>query len=152
MQRLGASNSGTGHSPHICHVCSPVREHAKQKFGDELYWGFTEEDAVRYFMSNLRALHHPTGNVVLRPHPSEQAGKYDWVPEEFGSRVSIGGSKELLDEVAASDIVVGYNSMAMVIGLIAGKRVVNALPPGKIRNTLPMAGIEQLSDLLKASP
>lgn len=149
MGRLTAAQSDQDANPYILYVCSPVREHAKRKFGDERYWGFIEEDAVRFFMNNLKVLHHPSEKVVLRPHPSEEDGKYNWAVDEFSPHVSIGGKRELFDEIAGADVVAGYNSMAMVIGLIAGKRIVNALPPGKVKNTLPMADIEQLNDLLE---
>ena len=136
----------------ILYVSSPIREHAQSEYGDENYWGFTEESAFRYFMENIAVLNHPTRRVILRPHPSEAKDKYDWAVEEFSPNVSIGGKTILLNEVAQSDIIVGYNSMAMVIGLIAGKRVINALPAGKMENSLPMVEIESMADLLQKWP
>jgi len=144
-----SQNTTNENNPSILFLCAPLREHAKMKFGDERYWGFTEEDAVEYFLKNIEAVNHPTNNVVLRPHPSEGTGKYDWAIEKFGSNISIGGKVDLLDDIAKADTIVGYNSMAMVIGLIAGKRIINAIPPGRIVNTLPMVEIEQFNDLLK---
>ena len=35
------------------YVCEPVREHALLRFGNELHWGYVEEDALRYFLSNV---------------------------------------------------------------------------------------------------
>ncbi|MBL4783972.1 MAG: hypothetical protein JKY49_00945 [Cohaesibacteraceae bacterium] len=149
IEKLKRNSLDTLSEKKILYVCSPVKEHAKLKYGDELYWEFTEEDAVRYFMANVHLLNHSTGKVVLRPHPSEENGKYDWATTEFAPDILIGGEQDLLDEIANADIVAGFNSMAMVIGLIAGKRIINALPPGKIVNTLPMKKIEQLSDIAK---
>tara|TARA_B110000046_G_C12907441_1_gene361353 strand:- start:556 stop:1017 length:462 start_codon:yes stop_codon:yes gene_type:complete len=149
MEKLGSVRATNDENNYILYVCSPVREHAKLKYGDELYWGFTEEDAVRYFMKNANLLNHLTGKIVLRPHPSEEPGKYDWAVKEFSPYTKIGGNIDLLEEIAGADVVVGFDSMAMVIGLIAGKRVVNALPPGKMINSLPMSGIEKMSDVLR---
>lgn len=137
---------------YILYVCSPIREQAKKQYGDALYWGFSEEDAVRYFMTNMHILKHHSNNVLLRPHPSEENGKYDWVIKEFTPHISLGGKRDLQYEIAGADIVVGYDSMAMVVGLIAGKRVIDAVPPGKFVSNLPMEEIERLEDLLKSKP
>ena len=150
INALNESNNGKKNiEPYILYVCSPVKEHAKLKYGDERYWGFTEEDAIRYFMRNMHYLNSSTQRVVLRPHPSEKTDKYNWAVKEYYPAVEVGGMKTLLEEIVDADMVVGLNSMAMVVGWIAGKRVVNAIPPGKVVNTLPMKKIEQLDGLIE---
>ena len=59
----------------VLYVCEPLREHALREFGDERHWGYTEEDALRYFLANLQVLGMPVEQIVLRPHPSELARK-----------------------------------------------------------------------------
>jgi hypothetical protein len=134
----------------ILYVSAPLSRYATLKYGDKNYWGFTEDTAFRYFMDNISVLNHPTEIVVLRPHPSEIRSDYEWAVEEYAPNVRIGGRTDLLTEIHCADIVAGFNSMAMVIGLIAGKRIINALPPGKMGNSLPMAKIENLDDLLSS--
>lgn len=135
---------------YILYTCSALSKHAKVKYGDERYWGFNDHEAVRFFLENVAILNHPTGKVVLRPHPSDEPGKYDWAVKEFQPNVSISSNASLIEDIAGADIIAGHNSMAMVIGLLAGKRIINALPPGKLANMLPMAGIEHMNDLLEA--
>jgi len=150
IRKLDQEQSAQPTQKYILYTCSALSKHAKLKFNDERYWGFTDNDAIRYFLENVDVLKHSTGKVVLRPHPSEEPGNYDWAVEEYKPNVSIGGNASLVEEISGADIIAGHNSMAMVIGLIAEKRVISALPPGKLENTLPMAEIEHMSDLLKA--
>jgi hypothetical protein len=134
----------------VLFVCEPLSEHGLREFGNERHWGYTEFDALRFFFGNIHALGQRVGRVVVRPHPSEPAGKYDWVTDEFGAHVTVGGKATLLQEIAESDVVVGCESMAMVVGLIAGCRVISCIPPGGTPCVLPQAEIESMQDLLKS--
>lgn len=135
----------------VLYVCEPVREHALRQHGNERYWGYTEEDALRYFLANATVLGKPVGRILIRPHPSEAANKYDWVKDEFNLPIAFGGSRLLIEEIAESDVVVGCSSMAMVVGLLAGKRVISSIPPGGPRCALPQPEIELLQQLLCCS-
>jgi hypothetical protein len=55
-----------------------------------------------------------------------------------------GENKTLLAQVVESDVVVGCATMAMVVGLLAGKRVVSCIPPGAKTQPLPHATIERI--------
>jgi hypothetical protein len=92
----------------------------------------------------------PIERIVLRPHPSEAPEKYDQQIAALQLPVLRGGGAPLCDEVAASDVVVGCNSVAMVVGLLAGKRVLCAIPPGGKACVLPHSGIEMLRDRVAA--
>jgi hypothetical protein len=131
------------------YVCEPVREHALLRFGDERHWGYVEEEALRYFLANVTALGRPIERILIRPHPSEPIDKYRWAQHEFDLPIEAGGARALLEEIAGSDVVVGCQSMAMVVGLIAGKRVISCIPPEGTPCALPHIEIERLQDLLK---
>lgn len=128
----------------VLFVSAPVREHGLREFGNERHFGYTEEDALRYFLSNLHVLGLPVGRIVIRPHPSEPPHKYDWVRQEYPLPIVNGGNRTLLEEIVESDVVVGFESMAMVVGLLAGKRVISCIPPGGNASTLPQPEIEHL--------
>lgn len=132
----------------VLYVCEPVAEHALAKYGDERHWGYTEHDALRFFMTNLAALGHIVDTITIRPHPSELADKYKWVHGLIPLPVEFGGKKTLLEETLASDIVVGCESMAMVVGLLAGRRVISAIPPGGRPCQLPNRDIEHMQQLV----
>lgn len=133
----------------VLYVCEPIAEHALRAYGDERYWGYTEHDALRYFLSNLQALAAPVNRIVIRPHPAEAQNKYLWARHEFDLPIAFGQKKPLLEEIIECDVVVGCASMAMVVGLLAGKRVVSSIPPGGRACSLPQPEIEHLSSLIQ---
>ena len=132
----------------ILYVCEPLREHALREHGNERHWGYTEEEALHYFLSNLHVLGYPVDRIVIRPHPSEPLNKYDWAKKEFDLPIVSGGMKTLLEEIAECDVVVGCESMAMVVGLLAERRVLSCIPPGGKACSLPQPEIESLQLLL----
>jgi hypothetical protein len=136
----------TPQQPHVLYVCEPVREHALKQHGNERHWGYTEEEAIEYFFARRAGAGLADYPVVLRPHPAEPAGKYQWATERWPA-VTIGGQLSLLDEVVDAAALAGCESMAMVIGLAAGKRVVSCIPPGGRPGSLPHPEIEILSQM-----
>lgn len=133
----------------VLYVCEPVREHALLRFGNERHWGYIEEEALRYFLASIATLGAPIERVVIRPHPSEAVDKYNWVQYEFDLPIVMGGTRSLLEEIAESDVIVGCESMAMVVGLVAGKRVISCIPPNGKPCSLPHHEIEKLHNFHK---
>lgn len=133
----------------VLYICEPLREHALREHGDERHWGYTEEDALRYFLKNIDVLSNNVGSIIIRPHPSESITKYDWVNSEFNLPIFIGGANTLVEEVAKSNVVVGCQSMALVVGLLAGRRVISNIPPGGKPCVLPQKEIENFQNMLK---
>jgi hypothetical protein len=134
----------------ILFLSEPVRQHALRQHGDERFWGYVEEDALRNFLDHAARLarEEPIARIVIRPHPSEPPGKYDRIAGDYDLPMVLGGGATLAADIAASDVVVGCNSMAMVVALAAGKRVVCCIPPGGRPCVLPHAGIEPLASLV----
>ena len=54
---------------------------------------------------------------------------YDHIREKDPDLVQINSNSSLLKDIIAADFVAGCQSMAMVIGLLAGKEVVCVIPP-----------------------
>lgn len=151
-QELAAIQSLRSSSPDaisVLYVCEPISEHALMRHGNARFWGYVEEEALRYFLSNISALGKPIERIRIRPHPSERAGKYSWVQAEFDLPIEIGVARTLLEEIAESDIVVGCESMAMVVALVAGKKVVSCIPPDGRACVLPHTEIVRLQDILE---
>ncbi|MDH4199230.1 MAG: hypothetical protein OEV66_02530 [Spirochaetia bacterium] len=133
----------------VLYVCEPISEHALMWYDNARYWGYVEDDALRYFLLNSSALGKSVERILIRPHPSEPAGKYSWALHEFDLPIKMGGSHTLLEEIVESDVVVGCESMAMVIALLAGKKVISCIPPGGRACVLPHTEIIKLQDILK---
>lgn len=133
----------------ILYVCEPIREHALLQHGDEHYWGYTEEGALNFFLDNVAVLGVKVKEIQVRPHPSEESSKYFWSTANQNFTVVIGGKRSLLEEIVAADIIVGCESMAMVVALLDHKRVISSIPPGGKACGLPQKAIEHLQNLVK---
>ncbi len=133
----------------ILFACAPVREGAQALYNDPRYWGYTEEDALRYFLSNTDCLGDRIEQIAIRPHPKEEPDKYDWAKSAFDLPIVTGSDDSLLAQVVDSDIVAGCATMAMVVGLLANKRVVCCIPPGGRTVPLPQPEIEKLETLIE---
>lgn len=127
----------------ILFVCEPVREGALIRYNNERYWGYTEEEALRYFLNNIERLTNNLEKVIIRPHPREEQDKYKWALREYELPLVTGVDSPLFDQIVESDIVVGCASMAMIIALLAKKRVISCVPPGGRIVELPLKGIEK---------
>ncbi|MEY8200022.1 MAG: hypothetical protein RPS47_12330 [Colwellia sp.] len=132
----------------ILFVSQPLGINALNSTNRALNRGYTEEEALRYFLNNVHALGKPVDQIIIRPHPSEDPGKYEWANEEFSLPIVLASGGDLLEVVSKSDVVVGMDSMAMVVGLLAGKRVICSIPPGGKPCRLPHSEIQTLSQVL----
>jgi hypothetical protein len=148
LERVKSDSSNSKQSS-VLYVCEPIREHAQLQHGDELYWGYTEEDALKFFINNIAALRVDIDKIIIRPHPSENRAKYDWVKACSTLMIETGGAKTLLEEIVEADIVIGCESMAMVVGLLANKRVISSIPSSGKLCSLPQRGIEHLKELVE---
>lgn len=106
-----------------------------------------EFDALDYFFGNIGDLFlRPVEEIRLRPHPSDPLGKYDrWLAHFASPRVSLDESPDVESSVAWADVVVGCQTMAMVVALQAGKRVISSMPPWAPACVLPHDGIEKMA-------
>ena len=130
-------------------VSEPISTHAEMESGNERNWGYTEHDALRYLFDHLDVFGQEIESVVIRPHPSEKFEKYQWALEQYEGTARQGGKLPLEEEIMQSDIVAGCESMAMVIAMLAEKRVLCIIPPGGRPSTLPHKNIESLQSLIE---
>lgn len=130
----------------VLFVCENLSGIGRQRFGDERHYGYTEFDALEYFFS--RAPELGIEGVRIRPHPSDASGKYDALIARHAPLAQLGGDRPLLEEIAAADVVAGCESMALVAALVAQRRVLCCVPPGKkVAFIDRRRGVEMLRDL-----
>jgi hypothetical protein len=132
----------------ILYVCEPIAAHALKQYGDEHYLGYTEHEALYYFLENINLIEKTVESIVIRPHPSEEKKKYSWILELETQKIKF-SSENLIKETLEADIVVGCESMAMVVALLAKKRVISSIPPGGRSCQLPHQEIEQIQLLIR---
>lgn len=148
LRQFSSSRGALAGDTSILYVCEPTSEHALQQHGDRYYWGYTEQEALRYFLENIKLLGDHFERLVIRPHPSESYEKYSWAEKEFDLPIERGGILSLSEEIVNADIIVGCQTMAMVVGLLAKKRVLSSVPLWGKKCNLPHKEIEHLKDLV----
>lgn len=129
----------------VLYVLEPIR----RSWGDDARPG--ELQAFDYFAGFLRARGLCGVDLVLRPHPSDLAGKYDAWPARLPEvRIVVDLSASLAEQIARADWVVGCDSFALVIALEAGRRVFCTLPPHAPARCLPHADIREVRNMWRA--
>ena len=127
-------------------VSENLSEHARRQFGDERHWGYTELDAIEYFLARAREL--GLERVVLRPHPADPSGKYDALVARHAPLAQLSAGKPLLEEIAEAEVVAGCETVALVTALHAKRRVFCAIPPGgRAQYIYQRRGVEMLREL-----
>ena len=149
MENLCISKQYDKKTLNFLYVCEPISEHAQLRYGNAHHWGYTEQEAMLFFLQSVRQIESNLGDVVVRLHPSEKLGKYDDLLLEFDLPISVSKETTLLEDIAKSQVVVGCESMAMVIALMAGKKVVSSIPVGGRACVLPHDKITKLMGLSK---
>lgn len=126
----------------VLYICEP----RTMKYGDPNYWGYTEYQALEGYLRFLGDQSESVGEIRVRLHPSELSGKYDQVIRRFTSEFTINESfgTRLYEDCAWADWVIGCDSMAMVVALLAGKKVFSCIPPGGRKIVLPFREIIRL--------
>lgn len=130
----------------VLFVSEPLSAAAERKHDDRNYLGYTEFDALASFLQYARQHWAQQVEAIrIRRHPSEAPGKFTaLVDAQSPVPVVECGDSPLVDDCAWADWIVGCQSMAMVVGLLAGKRVFSAIPRDGRPSAIPYAGIVPL--------
>ena len=132
-------------------MTTTLSEAMAAQHGSAYHFGYTDKEALEYLFENLERLgRNDVEAVTIRPHPSERVEKYDWARRRYGEIIQYGGARTLPEELTRHDLVVGGESMALVIALFSGKRVMCCIPPGGKPSSLPYKEIENLQDLARS--
>lgn len=130
--------------PELLYVLEPTRS----GWGRETKGEF---QALDYFVSHLPQLDLPLGTVIrLRPHPSDAEGKYDaWIEVHPSLNIQLDDSINITESLGRASWVVGCESFALVLALMAGRKVYCTLPPWAPSCRLPHSGIRCIADVGK---
>jgi pseudaminic acid biosynthesis-associated methylase len=134
---------------HILYVCEPTSAHAKAQHGDPNFWGYTEKDALKYTLDNIFRIYDKISIFTLRPHPSDPPGKYDSIIKKSALPISYATSSSLSENIANADVVIGCNSMALVVSLLTKKKTICSIPPIGPNCLLPFPKIIMMRDMIK---
>jgi hypothetical protein len=140
-------NASIKDSVTILYLCEPVSEHAQCQYNNDQYFGYTEKEALMFFLDNLDIIHSSISKIIIRPHPSENPNKYNWALD-LSDKIFI-SSQSLMEEISEASILVGCETMALILGILAGKRVISNIPPGGGFCRLPQKEVENLRNLIE---
>ena len=131
-------------SPELLYVLEPVRSN----WGKETQGEF---QALDYFIACFPLLNLPVETVIcLRLHPSEALDKYDdWVAAHPSFNMKIDDSINITEALKRASWVVGCESFALVLALMAGRKVYCTLPPWAPNCRLPHRELINLGDIAK---
>lgn len=106
-----------------------------------------EFDALEYFFLHVeRLFSEDIDEIRLRPHPSESQEKYRHLVTQHRSfKITLDDMIDLECSIAWSDVVVGCQTMAMVVALEAGRKVISSMPPWAPPCALPHKDIEKMA-------
>jgi hypothetical protein len=124
----------------LLYVLEPVRNDWGRKVEGEF-------QALDYLLQHLDVLvPSPVNRIVLRPHPSDPAGKYH---RYLGTdlRIKLDHSADMAVAISQADIVAGVESFALTLALAAGRSVYTSLPPWAPALRLPQEGIREIRQI-----
>lgn len=122
--------------PELLYVLEPIRSDWGQGTPGEF-------QALDYFVSHLPGLDLPSATVIrLRPHPSDAPGKYkDWIASHPDLKIQLDGSLGIAQSLGRATWVAGCESFALVLAIMAGRKVYCTLPPWAPACRLPHRGL-----------
>lgn len=125
----------------LLYICEPVRD-------KRLYTEFSLLRKIFEYLVKVKF----NGKVILRQHPSEE-DKYREIINSFKGRLDIAVSRgrTLANDLAEAKTVIGMESMALVLGVICGKKVVSIMPDKKRKCSLLFPKIKKIKDIKKLS-
>lgn len=133
----------------ILFIGENTSEYLLERYNDINKWGYNEITSLNFLLENINQLKLEEPTLVIRPHPSENVNKYLFLINKFDYlNIKISNQSELSEDIKQSKIVVGAESMALVVALYAGKRVISSIPTKKREISLPFKEIEKLIELI----
>jgi hypothetical protein len=107
---------------------------------------YDEIKCLKYLLKNLSFLKINFNKIQIRPHPSEKKNKF--VKFAKGSRkIFISNKNHIYDDILNNRIIVGISTIALVLGLLAKKKVISCIP-GKKKCELPHKKILNFNELI----
>ena len=133
----------------LLYVTEPIAEQHETVYGDRNYLGYNEFDLIKALIDAVTVKSNKFEFYVrVRLHPNEHADKYNNLLEKRNT-FEVSKQLDLVDDMVWADIVVGADSMALVLGVLAGKRVFSVIPIGGRECTLPHKEIKHCKTFLE---
>ena len=127
----------------ILYVLEPMRKNS------QLHGYLYEYEILDFFVNKISKLTVDNDvDIKLRLHPSEESKKYDkWVNLQHQKNISISSAKSLCEDISWADIVIGYDSYALVVANAASKICFSSKLPTDGNSKLMIKDLRYLRDI-----
>ncbi len=141
----------------ILYLSGPIYDHALKLFRNPHFWGYTEYSVMKDLLKIMKLIKgRRLSELKVRLHPAEKIDKYSSIinSPDFAclkGRVSVSNDLKnpLIKACSWADMVIGSESMALVIALIVGRNTISYLPGAKRKYCLPQKQIKRIHSLAK---
>ena len=146
FERKGEAPSSSRDQRRILYVTEPISAAAVSHQGNPRWHGYTEFEALDRFCLWLETQSEFSLEALrLRPHPSEAADKYSATLTGHALNWHISPlGQALLQDCLWSDVVVGCNTMALIVGWLAERRIFCSIPEQGPACNLPLPLLRRL--------
>ena len=136
-------------SRNILYLTEPLRSQAKYFYNDYRYYGYDEFSALENFLKYISIFKDKIPySIRVRLHPSENKKKYNKIFKKYKNlKLRLSTQPDLLKDIISSNYLIGCETTALVIGLIAKKKVFCSIPKGGKKSNLPYKKIMNISKL-----
>lgn len=104
-----------------------------------------EKKRIKYFLTKIKNL-NKNYTIKIKPHPNDKKKEYSWINKNYKD-INVDFKNDLDILLKESKIIVGCNSMAMVVAKHAKKKVYDGLLPSEKKTILPIK-IKKINDLV----
>lgn len=150
LQRLYAHllTSPSSEKYRVLYICEPIKRKLEATFGEEAETFDDEKEILGHFLKTLCRFRAKLDLVTLRLHPSEPPDKYEDVVSPYRAKLPLSYSDEpsIVEDIAKHSLVVGIESMGLVIGLLLNKPVFSCTTGKPYAISLPHREIRRIND------
>lgn len=133
------------HANNVLYLFEPIAKHVRDWTKEDLR--YDEFTAFSYFLENLGKCAPKATRITLRPHPSESNFKYSSLTQTENPIITISSNLNILDDLIHADVVVGCETMGLILAAAVGKKVFSSIPPGGYTHDMPFVGISFIRDI-----
>ncbi len=129
---------------YILYVDNHLVDINKNIVNKKRYFNHNEKSIFENFVTKIQSHNIKSKKILFRTHPKKNIKNSLNIIKKYKLICSISKNEDLIKDIAKSEIVVGWNSMAMYIAHKLGKKVMHILPKGFKDNNLPIKDIKYL--------
>ncbi len=126
---------------YILYIDNHLIDIRKNIINKKNYFNHNEKSIFENFVKKIINHNIKSKKILFRTHPKKKLKNSLNIVRKYNSICSISKNDDLIKDIAKSEIVVGWNSMAMYIAYKLGKKVMHILPKGFKDNNLPIKDI-----------